>query len=783
MNLITGRTYSRDEIQDVVGGGDKTSFLPHRNKRVLCGCFTLTMNPGAPEKVDFGDGQEARIWAKRLVDTGNPIPIFIKQAENKWEYVGHFRAIRLSMDGSDLLEARQRRMDAIGTIFFEKADIQSTIGSWDNFVELAKPYYQGPGGDSVERIYKLEIAARLAAAREAVIAGNPEWPALLRKAFAGKNNLVHFITQSKFLRWMQASPDKASARLRALWDGPGDPVDRLSDFFAGDLTELLESFANRTTLGSFLLMALGAEQFPVYKATPFNEGRELAGLPQTPPTRSESECYRAALSFLDQILSECQKRNLPLLDRLDAQCLLWNVTYIRNAETGFRGWLFQANPKIWNLKTNLETMRAGDKDTWSVSRFGDQMRDGDSVVLWQGGAEAGIYALGSIHGAVTQRSTPDRADKGEATKETCIYYELEQILRPPLLKSQLEDHPILKDLSVIRGPQGTNFKVTEQQWKALINLVGDQKEAFKPNESSLEEIHRRVSATGLKISERNLRRFHLALQSRGFVVLCGISGTGKTWLAEAYADAIRAEVCLVPVAPNWTSNEDLIGYFNPLDKLYHDTEFSRFLRRAAAAYAENEDSPKPYVLILDEMNLARAEHYFAKFLSAMERRQYGDPMIELGPDDAVQLPPNLSVVGTVNFDETTHGFSNKVYDRAQVIELDVDRDQVVEHVGNVPWRDALLSLWDAVAEAAPFGFRVIDDVSAYITEAALLGTPWDQALDEQIAQKILPKLNGADVGQALDAILALTRDSYPLSHAKLKRMHGDFQRHGFASYF
>ncbi|MCC6314390.1 MAG: AAA family ATPase, partial [Thermomicrobiales bacterium] len=111
--------------------------------------------------------------------------------------------------------------------------------------------------------------------------------------------------------------------------------------------------------------------------------------------------------------------------------------------------------------------------------------------------------------------------------------------------------------------------------------------------------------TGMRIHERDVRRYHAALRTRGFVILSGLSGSGKTWLAEAYAEAIGARSLIVPVAPNWTANEDLLGYFNPLTETYHDTAFSRFLREAAATRAQAETSgatPPPFHVVLDEMN-------------------------------------------------------------------------------------------------------------------------------------------------------------------------------------
>ncbi len=316
------------------------------------------------------------------------------------------------------------------------------------------------------------------------------------------------------------------------------------------------------------------------------------------------------------------------------------------------------------------------------------------------------------------------------------------------------------------------------------NGVGDDY-----HEPSFGEIASAIFAQGMSIEERDLRRYHLALKSRGFVILSGVSGTGKTWLTEAYARAVDAECLLVPVAPNWTTNEDLLGYFNPLDGDYHDTLFSRFLRSAAREYERAQAEKrrvKPYHLVLDEMNLARVEYYFAKFLSALEARfRYGTATVELGPHQDVLLPPNLRFAGTVNVDETTHGFADKVYDRAQLIELQLRREALSEHLGDAPYHETLMEVWDVVHAVAPFAFRVLDDIQAYVRLAESLSVPWQEALDEQLLQKVLPKLKGADlrVGETLERFVALTAEDLPLSHAKANEMLDDFRQHGFTSFF
>lgn len=306
---------------------------------------------------------------------------------------------------------------------------------------------------------------------------------------------------------------------------------------------------------------------------------------------------------------------------------------------------------------------------------------------------------------------------------------------------------------------------------------------------SFAEVLAEVRKAEMRIDERTLRRYHVALQVRSFVILAGISGTGKTWLTKAYADAIGAAYQLVAVAPNWTSNEDLLGFFNPLDQRYRDTSASRFLRDAAREYEQAQEAgrvPRPYHLVLDEMNLARVEYYFARFLSALEVRQRdGEAAIELHAGETVALPSNLAFIGTVNIDETTHGFADKVYDRAQLLELPAPRELLAAHVEGYEWGADLLALWEAVEPVAPFAFRVIDDVRDYVSRSVELQVPWQEALDEQVLQKVLPKLKGTDprLGSALEQVIARTVDRFPLSHQRARAMLDKYRQHGFASYF
>jgi energy-coupling factor transporter ATP-binding protein EcfA2 len=309
-------------------------------------------------------------------------------------------------------------------------------------------------------------------------------------------------------------------------------------------------------------------------------------------------------------------------------------------------------------------------------------------------------------------------------------------------------------------------------------------------DSVFAELVRRFRATypTFRIGDDLIRRYHLAASTRGFVILCGPSGTGKTWLAQAYAEIVGARTKLVAVDPSWSSNEDLLGYLSPLDGFYHHTPFSEFVADAAREWNSANGAgrtAREFHVILDEMNLARVEHYFSRFLSAMEiRTREGVARLDLAPGHTVELTPNLKFAGTVNIDETTHGFADKVYDRAQVIELPLSREHVADHMSGRPYAAVVLEVWDIFREVAPFGFRVLDEIDAYVAAAEEVGTDWRTALDEQLMQKVLPRVRGdASATESIDAFLRLTANGYPLAEAKARAMRRDLDEHGFVAYF
>jgi hypothetical protein len=184
----------------------------------------------------------------------------------------------------------------------------------------------------------------------------------------------------------------------------------------------------------------------------------------------------------------------------------------------------------------------------------------------------------------------------------------------------------------------------------------------------------------LHYTEADLRCFVAGLAASRLHLLEGISGIGKTRLPEAFCQIIGAGRETIPVAAEWRSPQDLLGYYNPFERKFYETEFTQGLYRAQLPLFR----AKPFFVVLDEMNLSHPEQYFSDLLYAMERKEADpaespliplmtspvSPAPELLRDSrALELPANVWFIGTANNDETTVRFADKTYDRAHVLEL------------------------------------------------------------------------------------------------------------------
>lgn len=330
-------------------------------------------------------------------------------------------------------------------------------------------------------------------------------------------------------------------------------------------------------------------------------------------------------------------------------------------------------------------------------------------------------------------------------------------------------------------------------------------------------------------------RFIVSLLAKPFVILTGNSGTGKTRISEQFAKYLEVELkngeknwLIVPVGADWTDNIKVLGFYNPLADngkgKYEKTKILELIENA------NDNDKVPFFLILDEMNLSHVERYFSDFLSHMERT---GSLLEIdGYPGKLKYPDNLFVVGTVNIDETTYMFSPKVLDRANVIEFKPDKSEVLnlfsaDVVKNeiIPEKngtsEAFLKLsreirngkFDVHTEDATdavellmqkfealyvimeqqgfeFAFRTVKEIKQYISASYEICDDKNSfnlgsAIDEQIVQKIMPKIHGnkKEIGKLLDELEQFCdNNQMPLSKSKVKQMKGKLETVQYASF-
>ena len=368
-------------------------------------------------------------------------------------------------------------------------------------------------------------------------------------------------------------------------------------------------------------------------------------------------------------------------------------------------------------------------------------------------------------------------DLGEMYQKGTIFYTKYEQGKVPSEEVLQADLRKMMDIysEYVDGPSNEVTRETEAQ---------DGGEDIMSVKNQIETIKEYIQANGFTYPDRMIENFYLSLKSKPFVILAGTSGTGKTKLVSLFADAIGAKMQLVPVRPDWSDSSDLFGHVD-LSGKFVPGEIIDFVKEAS------DNLNTPYILCLDEMNLARVEYYLSDFLSIIETRRLVNGEIITNPLLAKEkygvgngayehygdlyLPENLYIVGTVNMDETTFPFSKKVLDRANTIEFSYV-DLMPDFTGYGESADSLaldnsflkteyLKLAECAEEAtfieeicselqdinkvlqaadAHVGYRVRDEIVFYMLnnkKYELLEK--EDAMDNEIMQKILPRIQGS----------------------------------------
>ena len=293
-----------------------------------------------------------------------------------------------------------------------------------------------------------------------------------------------------------------------------------------------------------------------------------------------------------------------------------------------------------------------------------------------------------------------------------------------------------------------------------------------------------------------IRFFVSGFAASHFMILEGLSGTGKSSLPRYFAKFINANLLFVPVQATWRDKTNLIGYFNDFSKAYSETEFLTSL------YHANYNPDMIHMFVLDEMNISRVEYYFADFLSVLEypEEEWKIKIMQLPynfippaklDDGVIQIPNNVYFVGTANKDDSTFTITDKVYDRAITIDFD-NRNDAFNVNGDASTinlsRSALAKLYQEAKNNKSyqmtdndyqkfqtisdyiydqfditFGNRILNQISELVPVFVSCGGTKEEALDFLLSRKVISKIEGRFeeyVKHAVRALLTLIHKTY-----------------------
>ena len=286
------------------------------------------------------------------------------------------------------------------------------------------------------------------------------------------------------------------------------------------------------------------------------------------------------------------------------------------------------------------------------------------------------------------------------------------------------------------------------------------------------ENFRNFSANKLKLyyDISDIRRFIAGMAVSHILILQGMSGTGKTSLAYAYGEYLDNTSTVIPVQPMWKERTDLIGYYNEFTKRFNETDLLKKMYEA-------NYSKDIYITVLDEMNIARVEYYFAEFLSLLELPDADKRNLSVVSDEwandpkqlkngHITLPKNMWFIGTANNDDSTFAISDKVYDRAMIMDLDkkaepfaaptvkklhltaerfeeLAKEAVKEYKVTTRNAKRLEKLDEYMIENfhITFGNRIMKQINTYIPVYVSCGGDELEALDDILAKKVMRKLS------------------------------------------
>ena len=338
-------------------------------------------------------------------------------------------------------------------------------------------------------------------------------------------------------------------------------------------------------------------------------------------------------------------------------------------------------------------------------------------------------------------------------------------------------------------------EITKSSGASTIPIVNSNLNTSK-QARFIQRFIRQTVQMGLHYNVKDLITFHTAMESNGLVILSGLSGTGKSKLVSAYAIALGIadqktssdRLCFVPVRPFWADDSDLLGYVDTVNSVYRPGD-SGLVDTLLSA---EKDPNNLYIIVFDEMNLARVEHYFSQFLSVLElssdsryiqlyNKQLGNRLYNQKKYPfRIKVGSNVLFVGTVNTDESTFQFSDKVLDRSNVISLHIvpfnqdfssvqapeseesmdtmkmsseDYFNLIDKNNTEPLTSEERSLlWDIHSALNSkdrnlgIGWRIVQQIESFLISLPNIenGVSRGEAFDLQLVQRVLTKVRGSE---------------------------------------
>lgn len=298
-----------------------------------------------------------------------------------------------------------------------------------------------------------------------------------------------------------------------------------------------------------------------------------------------------------------------------------------------------------------------------------------------------------------------------------------------------------------------------------------------------------------------VRNFICSIRSSKLTILKGYSGTGKSSLPNLLSKFLKCECVVIPVQPNWRTKQDIMGFYNYFTNKFIPTELTKTLIKA------NVSENRIFIVVLDEMNLARVEYYFSEFNSKLELDQESR-LIELFEgvtnyegivsnyikDNKIKIPDNVYFVGTINEDDSVSPITDKIFDRAQVVEFmqlptteavgDLDsacRDSITNQYtrftsfnSEEEIEDSNINIVNEVNRHTKeyfnkvIGFRSLKQIKTFVKFFIKSGGKEKEAIDMQLVSKFIPKLRFMYSDDQMNNLLQLSDDIQNLFKRELK---------------